>query len=285
MLGYLEAIERLIAEIRAVEWNYQSPEFAVWRRETIYTLRQIFGEQSEQVREFSSILFRPAVQQSTSSTDLPADVFQTNLQFARRLLESMVSQAESRDPVVSERENKIMALKPEQNRKVFMIFGHDIDLKDQVMNYLYRLGLKPMALNEQAGGGRTLIQMLHENANVAYAVALLTADDIGTTEREFREKLDACVAQIEETSQLASALKPRARQNVIFELGLFQGFHGQGKACVIVGKDRLGRRVEIPSDLSGVRYLPVEGEGNEGLFGLLRKELLKAGLPIDLHAG
>ncbi len=186
-------------------------------------------------------------------------------------------------------EQGVTPMSNQSRRKVFVIFGHNLALKDQVVNYLYRVKLEPVLLNEQAGGGRTLIQMLHDNRDVGFAIAILSADDVGTAAGEYEQATRLPGDSADDTSaaairRVSATLRPRARQNVIFELGLFQGFHGQGGVCVILGKDKHGRRVERPSDLEGIRYLPVEGENGMGLLGLLRGELIQAGLDLDRAA-
>ena len=60
------------------------------------------------------------------------------------------------------------------------------------------------------------------------------------------------------TPQGEEALRPRARQNVIFELGFFFGFLGRGRVCAIYEKG-----VELSSDLHGVLY--VEHDEGGGL--------------------
>ena len=69
---------------------------------------------------------------------------------------------------------------------------------------------------------------------------------------------------------------PRARQNVVLELGYFVGHLGRDKVCALHKGD-----VELPSDLHGVVYVPVDpGEGWKLKLGA---ELRHAGLDIDLN--
>lgn len=48
-------------------------------------------------------------------------------------------------------------------------------------------------------------------------------------------------------------LKPRMRQNVVLELGYFAGKIGRNRVCALV----MGE-IEIPSDYSGVVYIPLD---------------------------
>ena len=71
---------------------------------------------------------------------------------------------------------------------------------------------------------------------MGFAVILLTADDDGavTGETEYR---------------------PRARQNVILELGYFIGKLGRPRVTALYQEG-----VEIPTDYHGVEYLSLGGE-------------------------
>lgn len=143
-------------------------------------------------------------------------------------------------------------------RRVFVVHGHDGELKQAVARFLERLGLEPVILHEQPNLGRTLIEKFEKNADADYAVVLLTPDDIGYP------------ANQEEQA------KPRARQNVILELGYFVGRIGRGKVCALHRGD-----VEIPSDLHGVVYVPVDPA--EGWKLKLGAELKHSGMDIDLN--
>jgi predicted nucleotide-binding protein len=70
----------------------------------------------------------------------------------------------------------------------------------------------------------------------------------------------------------ADALLPRARQNVVFELGYFMGRLRRNRVCAI----KKGK-VELPSDILGMVWLSFEGRWKRDLA----MELEKAGYPID----
>jgi predicted nucleotide-binding protein len=99
---------------------------------------------------------------------------------------------------------------------------------------------------------------LERNAPVAYSVILLTPDDKG-----YPNSGDVTP-------------KPRARQNVIFELGYFIGRLGRNRVCALYVEG-----VELPSDFHGIVYIPLD-KGGAWQF-LLAKELKAAGLDIDLN--
>lgn len=105
--------------------------------------------------------------------------------------------------------------------------------------------------------GRTIIEKLEDAAATAsFAVALLTADDLGRLSTE------------------GSGERPRARQNVIFEAGYFVARLGRSNV-VLLHEDG----VELPSDLSGVVYESLDASGN--WRGQLGKEMRAAGIKAD----
>jgi predicted nucleotide-binding protein len=143
------------------------------------------------------------------------------------------------------------------SRKVFIVHGHDGEPKQAVARFLDSLGFEAVILHEQANGGRTIIEKFEKNAEVGFAVVLLTPDDVGGKQ-----------------GLVVSMLKPRARQNVVFELGYFIGRLGRSRVCAL----KLGD-VEVPSDISGVVYVPYDAGG--AWRTALGQELEEAGYEID----
>lgn len=143
--------------------------------------------------------------------------------------------------------------------KVFVVHGHDDAAKVGVARFIERFGLEAVILHEQPNKGQTIIEKFEANAEgVGFAVVLLTPDDIGAPNDS------------PETAQ------PRARQNVILELGYFCGALGREKVCVLY---RDG--VEVPNDYLGVVYTLFDN--SDGWHLKLAKEMKAAGLDIDLN--
>ena len=69
---------------------------------------------------------------------------------------------------------------------------------------------------------------------------------------------------------------PRACQNVIFELGYFMGKLGRERVAALHKEG-----VELPSDIHGVVYVPMDD--SEAWHLKLAKEMKAAGLPIDMN--
>ena len=150
------------------------------------------------------------------------------------------------------------ALGPISGSKVFLVHGHDESARETTARFLENLDLEPVILHEQPSGGRTIIEKVEQYSEVAFAVVLLTPDDVGAK----REP--------------EPALAPRARQNVILELGYFLGKLGR-KHVAAITKDT----VEKPSDYDGVVYIQMDAAGAWKLQ--LAREMKAAGLNVDLN--
>jgi len=149
-------------------------------------------------------------------------------------------------------ENKLLIT----NNKVFIVHGHDESALAQVARLIEQLGLQAIILHEQANRGKTIIEKIEANSDVGFAVVLLTPDDLGK-------------------AQSANDLLPRARQNVILELGYFMGKIGRERVCALKSDN-----LEIPSDYIGVVWTDLDQKGAWKF--LLAKELKEAGYEVNL---
>lgn len=138
--------------------------------------------------------------------------------------------------------------------KIFVVHGHDEAAMEKMARFLERIGMKPVILHEQASENKTVIEKFEKHSDVEFAVVLLTPDDEG--------------------GKNGKNLQPRARQNVIFELGYFVGNLGRSNVAVLKKDD-----VEFPSDIVGVVYIPFDEHG--AWKQKLCKELQSADYQID----
>lgn len=143
---------------------------------------------------------------------------------------------------------------------IFIVHGRKGEPREKVARFLEHLGLNVTILHELPDRGRAIIEKLVEDsAQVGFAVILLTGDDIGRLQEDPPD-----------------AARPRARQNVIFEHGYFMGALGRGRVCALREED-----VEIPSDLAGALYIPLDSGGGWQLRVV--KELKAAGINVDMN--
>ena len=212
-----------------------------WRRDATVAIRHAFGESSGHVTDFKRLKLVEG-----------NGPYQIGLRAAEPMLKSMIEEVEEywdEDPTTP-------AGKAVIGTKVFLIHGRDEAAKLDVARFLEQLDLEPVILAEQPSGGKTIIEKFETHADVGYAVALLTADDVGSRHGE-------------------DAVQPRARQNVIFELGYFIGRLGRERVCALTKG-----QPEIPSDYSGVVYVPMVSDAWK--MGLI-KELKAAGFDADAN--
>jgi len=154
---------------------------------------------------------------------------------------------------------RTVIVEPDDNisNKVFVTHGRDRATRDAVANFLYGEGLQPIVLEDEASGGNTIIEKYEEHSNVAYGVAILSPDDIGCLKKDFPE-----------------GGKPRARQNVIFELGYMFAKISRHHVAVLIADPE----IERPTNIDGVVFINLDP--NDGWKLKLLKELRKAGMPL-----
>lgn len=165
-----------------------------------------------------------------------------------KLPEKVVVQTKSVKKTSTSKENK---------NDVFIVHGHNEELKEKVARTIEKLKLNPVILHEQSNEGKTIIEKFEKHSNVNFAVILLTYDDFGNVKSE-------------------STKSKRARQNVILELGYFLAKIGRENVMPLYEKD-----VELPSDISGVLYTLID-ETENWKFRLV-KELKSAGFMVDAN--
>lgn len=142
------------------------------------------------------------------------------------------------------------------SNKVFLVHGRDDDAKNDVALFLRTIGLDPIILHLQPNGGRDLLtKFREESAGASFAVVLMTPDDEGGIAG-------------------AGTNLPRARQNVVFELGFFIGRLGPANVAALLKGD-----VERPSDFEGIAYIAYDGGGQWKT--ILARELHHAKIPFD----
>lgn len=124
-------------------------------------------------------------------------------------------------------------------QSVFIVHGHDEAMREEVAAFIHEIGYNPVILHERPNRGRTIIEKFEqEAADMGFAVVLLSPDDFGGKAGHENE------------------LNPRARQNVILELGYFVASLGRERVCPLYKGD-----VELPSDILGVLYVLFDTDG------------------------
>lgn len=237
-----------------------------WRDLTCRALASIFST-SEASDDFHRAVTHGRVRIVGVGPDIAEDL--KTISDGIRVLESYSEQLEYITTVDAPDEGTSdddAAARPSTDGQVFVVHGRDEALKTLVCRTLERTGEHDVVvLHERPNSGRTIIEKFEQYASVAdYAVILATGDDLGRLNPAYSGQGEQ------------SAEAPRARQNVIFELGYFVGKLGRSRVAVLYEPG-----VELPSDYHGVTYTELDPSGRWA-FELLR-ELRSAGLSFDLN--
>lgn len=224
------------------------------------TLSDVFGEDSEDYWRYSSAVSldtAPIIVGRPQPTHVVRDGFQTGKEQALALLHAAKRQCVERLEDLGEAAESATPTSPSANsHDIFVVHGRDEAARAQVARVVEQLGYRPVILNEQPNKGRTLIEKFEEEADVGFAIVLMTPDDLGGLEGD--------------------TPTPRARQNVILELGYFIGRLGRDRVCTL----KTGK-IEIPSDVIGVGYTEMDAGGAWRFT--LASEMKAAGYDVDLN--
>lgn len=263
-----QSFESLIPQIKAVGvWDYPAKEDVV-RRAVLYA-RRAFGPNTYFIEQIKEVEFEGIAFAIGGGPPGPSAYDRKTWEAGKRNLINIIElileefeedKSKTWKPVVlPERSERPKETEPsflhrrrlaqeatkeittdEQSDRVFVVHGHDEAMKERVARTIFRLKLKPIILHEQPNRGRTIIEKFEEEASdIGFAVVLLSPDDEGQRRGE-------------------DALRPRARQNVVLELGFFYGQLGRGRVFALY---RDMEDFDLPSDISGVIYVPFDKAG------------------------
>lgn len=249
-INKLQALAGEVDTLVSQNVTTSSPDFKAWRIGVKRLLSRVYGTDSVEATEFEKTSFSLHFWTDRTPDYLWAEACREGLLQTKAVLQSYIDDEEANatpSPVCEETEH--------DTSKVFVVHGHDGELRESVARLLEKQGITPVVLFEQANLGSTIIEKFEEHSDVGAAICLFTGDD----------------AVVGDTSEPA---KQRARQNVVFETGYFIGKLGRRRVVVIAD-----RGVEMPSDLSGVLYV----SKNNWQLDVLR-ELAGQGFDVDLNA-
>jgi len=225
-----EKLQNIISEIDLLiskRCDSADTEFTAWHNKAELFVARKFGKDSFEYKKFEQISYYEmdfaAINGFPPSID-KIEVCKKGLLLAKSMLETFLDDILPNAGVSGEME----LLQPRINyQRVFIVHGHDGELKQSVARVIEKQGIEAIILTEQANQGKTIIEKFENYSDVGGAVCLFTADDICKNPKDGSEKT-------------------RARQNVVFETGYFIGALGRDHIVILADHG-----VEMPSDLSG----------------------------------
>ncbi|MDP2966256.1 MAG: nucleotide-binding protein [Pelolinea sp.] len=235
-------------------------DFDAWESVTKDFLIKSFGSQSHHINDVIDI-GKYGSYQMDANEQYWENRRRTSMYAKLKMLESLIEVLHTEIELRTPQPLSIQSQKEDESNKrsVFLVHGHDDSILHEVARFLGSLNLEVIILREQANEGRTIIEKFEDYSNVGFSIVLLTADDKGGGKDIPNEDL-----------------KPRARQNVILELGYFLGKLGRKRVCSLFQEG-----VDIPSDYSGVLFILIDKKGSWKLE--LAREIKASGINIDLN--
>jgi predicted nucleotide-binding protein len=142
--------------------------------------------------------------------------------------------------------------------KVFVVYGHNNEVRSKAARTLEKLGIEPVILYDKVKEGHSAVEIMETYSDVGFALLILTDDDFGNS----RKHKDADNASGE-------------RENIIFELGYIIGRMGIKSVCV------LSKDVELPADIRNLGSIQFDSADHWQIE--LAKKLKAAGFTIDVN--
>ena len=132
--------------------------------------------------------------------------------------------------------------------RVFISHGRSSDWREVQSHIEKDVNIATLELAQEPNKGRTVLQKLNEESGkCSFAVVVMTGDD------------DLGIGA------------PRARENVMHEIGFFQAKYGLANVCLLHEEG-----TNIPSNIHGLVYVPFPKRLVSATFGVLGRELRAA---------
>lgn len=226
-----EKLKQIIDEIDIlISRNITSsePNFQAWKTNAERFIINNYGQDSYEHKTFSNTYFCAISFARSVSHREEIDCCRKGLEKTKAIFITYLDEFDDNDNSDDMQETEIV--REENYAKIFIVHGHDDELKHSVARIIEKQGIEAIILSEQVNQGRTIIEKFEGYSDVSGAICLFTADDFGR-------------AKSDETEQT------RARQNVVLEAGYFMGKLGRNRVVILADEG-----IEMPSDLSGIVY-------------------------------
>ncbi|WP_326601845.1 nucleotide-binding protein [Rhodococcus sp. PD04] len=246
------------AQLDLVNSNGDVDDLEQWKHQNEVAIRNALGIDNPTYKKLVSVKFAPSVYYSGMGNEPYISARFSGVRQSVALLKAAKGEIELVDPAD---EPASSAKAAPGGTRVFVVHGHDDVRKLEVASLVRDLtGVKATILSEYPNQGDTIIEKFERaSSEAAFAVVIASADDLGARKSD------------------EGSLSPRARQNVIFELGYFIGKLSRSRVALLVEEG-----VERPSDTDGIVYITLDPHGGWKLP--LAKELNSAGVAVDFQA-
>lgn len=254
-----ELLQQYLDDVEALSYDDNTHLDRI-RKRGLMLIRNIFGKNSPYLSNLGNIRFR--AYSRTGNTDYQKK-WNEGKQELINLVNVMIEELTLFQKDITRNTLEKQITQP-KNNKVFIVHGHDSELKNDAERFVHEIGLEPIVLHRQVDKGSTIIEKFEENSDVGFVFVLLTPDEITYT-------VDQAELQDEEREK-----ELRARPNVIFEFGYFVGKLGRERVCCLHKGD-----IVVPSDLSGLIYKKVDDSIESQAYQII-KELKAAGFDVKI---
>jgi hypothetical protein len=151
------------------EWgDFDGPGYDNWVRVTRFCIEKAFGRNHPNIKEFMDITFdnqrgremqRALLQAYMSQLIIEGNIWsKEQAAAATRELEAAQREEEAARKREAAALKKAEVAKPLPSNKVFIVHGHDGELKEAVARVVSKFNLEPVILHEQARQGRPIIE-------------------------------------------------------------------------------------------------------------------------------
>lgn len=188
--------------------------------------------------DFPTIAIHPTVELTTKDAD-----GKPNLAYGREQLTRLVRDIDHAFEIRANSGQTAPSLAPV--RRVFVSHGRAPDWREVQLFIEKDLQLDSLELAQEASGGQTIIEKLEANSRLCDAAVIVMTGDDSTLDGE-----------------------SRARENVIHEIGYFQGKYGRAKVCLLHEDG-----ISIPTNIAGIVYIPFPKGNISAGFSVLAREI------------
>jgi predicted nucleotide-binding protein len=241
----MDRIAILFAKIGGLQKNFKAVDWGRLARATGARIDHLIQQYDSHRKGLMELL--PELYADMPLIPLPQPIGKTDKGDNLYQYSNVVPIVENIDYILEVRSNYRIGEKTEEksiSKRIFITHGRSKEWY-KVQNFLEKdLGYSTLELAQEANQGRTVLQKLAEESDkCGCAVIVMTGDDIVGDEK-------------------------RARENVMHEIGFFQGKYGLQNIILLHEEG-----VSIPSNIHGLVYIPFPKETVEATFGGLQREL------------